>query len=195
MACSLVPLRAPFILLSCVWLAGCRTPGAPSFGAAPAPNPLPVVAGNDDALWERTVDVLHAFQFPVAREDRLARIIETDYKVGSGCLEPWQRDSIGLGNRLESTLQSVRRMVRVTLSPVDGGGGYAVSVEAFKEREDLPGLAANSPGAATFQESTPLQFDLNPVVGQTAPSGWIPVGRDFALEQAILASLRSAYAG
>jgi hypothetical protein len=156
---------------------------------------LPVVARNDDALWERTVDVLHSFQFPVAREDRLARIIETDYKVGSGCLEPWHRDSVGPANRLESTLQSVRRIVRVTLAPVDVGGGYAVSVEAYKEREDLPGLAANSPGAATFQESTPLQFDLNPVVGQSAPSGWIPVGRDFALEQAILASLRAAYAG
>ena len=182
-------------ILLCVWLAGCQLPGPAPLGATRQPNPLPVVARNDDALWERTVDVLHSFQFPVAREDRLARIIETDYKVGSGCLEPWHRDSVGAANRLESTLQSVRRMVRVTLAPVDGGGGYAVSVEAYKEREDLPGLAANSPGAATFQENTPLQFDLNPVVGQSAPSGWMPVGRDLALEQAILASLRAAYSG
>lgn len=160
-----------------------------------APNPLPVVARNEEALWERTVDVLHEFQFSVAREDRLARVIETDYKVGSGCLEPWHFDSVGADNRLESTLQSIRRMVRVTLLPVDGGGGYAVSVEAFKEREDLPGLAANSPGAATFQESAPLQVDLNPVVGQSAPSGWIPVGRDLALEQAVLARLRAVHAG
>jgi hypothetical protein len=190
-----VAFRFAFLVLLCAWLAGCRLPGALPFGAGAAPNPIPVVARNDDALWERTIDVLHSFQFPVAREDRLARIIETEYKVGSGCLEPWQRDSVDVTNRLESTLQSVRRMVRITLAPVDGGGGYAVSVEAFKEREDLPGLAANSPGAATFQESTPLQFDLNPVVGQTAPSGWVSVGRDIALEQAILASLRAAYAG
>lgn len=190
-----MPFRSTCLLLCAAWIAGCRLPGAPPFGATASPNPLPVVARNDDDLWERTVDVLHTFHFPVAREDRLARIIETDYQVGSGCLEPWHRDSVGVANRLESTLQSVRRMVRVTLAPVDAGGGYAVSVEAFKEREDLPGLAANSPGAATFQESTPLQFDLNPVVGQTAPSGWIPLGRDFELEQAILASLRHAYAG
>lgn len=176
-------------------MAGCHLPGVVPVGGPTAPNPLPVVARNDEALWERTVDVLHEFQFAVAREDRLARVIETDYKVGSGCLEPWHFDSVGPESRLESTLQSIRRLVRVTLLPVDGAGGYAVSVEAFKEREDLPGLAANSPGAATFQESTPLQVDLNPVVGQSAPSGWIPVGRDLALEQAILARLRSIYAG
>ena len=79
--------------------------------------------------------------------------------------------------------------------PSDGGGGYFVSVEAFKEREDLPGIAGNSPGAATFQESTPLQRDLNPVVGQSKPSRWIPGGRDLDLEQAILASLRGSFSG
>ena len=73
--------------------------------------------------------------------------------------------------------------------------GYAIMVEAFKEREDLPGIAANSPGAATFSESTPFSRDLSPVVGQRQPSRWIPVGRDLDLEQAILTSLRAAYTG
>jgi len=152
-----------------------------------------VPAANDDALWERTVDVLHDYQFQIVREDRLARGIETEYKVGSGCLGPWHHDSVGALNRLESTLQSIRRRVRITLAPSDVGGSYAVSVEAFKEREDLPGIAANSPGAATFSESTPFARDLNPVVGQSRSSRWIPVGRDLDLEQAILASLRAAY--
>jgi hypothetical protein len=150
---------------------------------------------NDDALWERTVDVLHDYQFQIVREDRLARVIETEYKVGSGCLEPWHHDSVGTYQRLESTLQSIRRRVRITLLPSDGGGHYAVSVEAFKEREDLPGLAANSAGGATFSESTPFTRDLTPVVGQSSESRWIPVGRDLDLEQAILASLRAAYTG
>ena len=64
-----------------------------------------------------------------------------------------------------------------------------VNLQVFKEQEDLHGLAANSTGGATFQESTPLERDLNLVVGQTTPSGWIARGRDPALEQLMLADL------
>jgi hypothetical protein len=70
-----------------------------------------------------------------------------------------------------------------------------VSVEAFKELEDLPGRAANSASGATFQESEPLKRDLNLVVGQTAPSGWIFKGRDRALEHALLSDLVSNLQG
>jgi hypothetical protein len=175
-------------------LAGCAGFG-PGWGAAgPAPaNPVVVVSNNEDAVWERTVAVLHEYHFGVARENRLARVIETDYLVGAGVLEPWHRDSVGLGNRLESTFQSIRRRAIVHVLPDEQQRGYLVSVEVFKELEDLPGLAGNSAGAATFSESAPLDRDLNPVVGQSTPSGWIPLGRDLALESALLASLQQSY--
>jgi len=192
---SAVSFPRLLLLFAWPWLwAGCQLTGAPG-RVAMLPNPLPVRAHNDNDLWERTIDVLHDFQFAVAREDRSARVVETTYKVGSGCLEPWHKESVGVENRLESTLQSIRRKVRVTLLPTDAAGGYVVSVEAIKEREDLPGLAANSPGAATFQESTPLERDLNPVVGQSTASSWMPMGRDLDLEQAIVAKLQRAYGG
>jgi hypothetical protein len=98
---------------------------------------------------------------------------------------------VGVENRLESTLQSIRRRMIVNVTPAPGG--HWISVEALKELEDLPGLAANSPGAATFQESRPLQRDLDVVVGQTAPSGWILLGRDVLLEQAYLCRLQSQF--
>jgi hypothetical protein len=60
-----------------------------------------------------------------------------------------------------------------------------------KEIEDVPGLAANYEGGATFSESQPLNRDLSQVVGQTGPSRWIPVGRDPLLEQKILAEIRN----
>lgn len=194
------PLRVTWstVLLIGGWAGsgtGCQVPQYGS-AAIPVTNPVTVRAQNPDALWERTVDVLHGFQFEIEREDRLTGVIETQYTTGSGCLEPWRHDSVGQANRLESTLQSIRRRVRVRLAPAaPGDGTYVVSVEAVKEKEDIAGLAANSPGAATFQEDSPLQLDLNPVVGQTGPSGWIPLGRDLALEQAILSNLQSAYAG
>lgn len=183
------------LLAGCWFAAGCSAQ-RPYLGpsvATPVANPVYVRAQSADGLWERTIDVLHGFQFQIEREDRLTGVIETEYTTGSNCLEPWRRDSVGHVNRLESTLQSIRRRVRIRLAP--GNGAYVVSVEAFKEKEDLPGLAANSPGGATFQENTPLERDLNPVVGQTKFSTWIPLGRDLALEQAILSQLQAAYAG
>lgn len=158
-------------------------------------NQVFVAIPNEEVVWERTVDVLHEYLFTIARESKQAHIIETDYKTGSGLFEPWHTDSIGIDNQLESTFQSIRRKVIVYVTPAENGGGYLVSVEAFKELEDLEGLAANSQGGATFQEATPLQRDLNLVVGQSRPSGWLPKGRDIALEQALLADLRDAYAG
>lgn len=157
------------------------------------PNPFPVTALNEEAMWERTIDVLHDFHLTTARENRLARVVETEYFVGSGLLEPWHSDSVGFMNRLESTTQSIRRKVIISFVQMDAAGGFQVSVQAMKEREDLPGIAGNSPGAATFRESTPLNRELDAVVGQSAQSLWIPIGRDPALEQAILQRLQTAY--
>lgn len=182
---------APFLLLLlCAVLAACSTL-PPGRGAAVATNPVFIPAQGDELVWERAVDVLHEYQFEIARENRLDGVIETHFKVGSGYLEPWQRDSIGHANLAESTLQSIRRRTYVSITPADGG--YLIGVEAFKEIEDLPGLAANSAGGATFQESTPLQRDLNLVVGQSTASGWIPLGRDPALEQDMLARMQAAF--
>jgi hypothetical protein len=156
-----------------------------------AGNPFFVAANNHEAVWERAVDVLHDYQFQIARENKLDGIIETDYKTGSGLLEPWHRDSVGLENRLESSLQSLRRRAFVSITPAEGG--YLVGVEVFRELEDVVGLAANSAGGATFQESAPLRRDLNLVVGQSAPSGWTPQGRDHRLEQDMIGRLRLAF--
>ena len=151
-------------------------------------EPILVPAQNQEDVWERAIDMLHAYHFEIAREDRLDGVIESQYKTGASLQEPWHPDAVGFNNRLEGTLQSIRRRVVVRLTPVEGG--YLVAVEAFKELEDLGGLAANSAGGATFREGTPLQRDLNLVVGQTAPSGWIALGRDRLLEHDMLRRLQ-----
>lgn len=150
------------------------------------------VSGNDlEPVWERVVDVLHDYHFELARQNKLDGVIETKYKVGASLVEPWHRDSVGLQNRLESTLQSIRRRAFVSITPANGG--YLISVVAHKELENLVGLAANSAGGATFQENAPLQRDLDVVVGQTTPSGWVSHGRDFALEQDMTERLKAAF--
>jgi hypothetical protein len=167
---------------------GCAGPPRTGATAARVGNPLFVAGNNDEAVWERIVDVIHDYRFEIARENKLDGIIETRYKVGSGVLEPWHADSVGAENRWESSLQSIRRRVFVTITPVEGG--FLVGTEAFKELEDVQGPVANSVGGATFLIDQPLQRDLNLVTGQSRPSGWIPVGRDVALERALVADLQ-----
>jgi len=178
-------------------LSGCAAPGLGL--RAPGPpvqvsNPIRVATNNEELVWERAVDVLHAYHFEIARENRLGRVIETKPRVGSGLLEPWHKDSVGLHSRLESSLQSIRRIAQISMQPSDDGTGYLVSVAVYKEKEDLVGVAANSPGAATFSESNPLIRNLDPVVGETSVSGWVPMGRDVILEQDMLRQLFGAYA-
>jgi hypothetical protein len=155
-----------------------------------AQNPIFVPANDHEAVWERTVDVVHTY-FEIARENKLDGVIETEAKPGASVLEPWHKDSPGLHNKMESTLQSIRRRAYINVTPTNGG--YLVGVEVFKELEDNPGLAANTPGAATFQQTNPLRRDLNLVVGQSTPAGWVMLGRDEVLEATMIQSLQQEF--
>jgi hypothetical protein len=178
----------PALAWMSVSLSGC------AMGPRPAStNQLFVAATNEEAVWERTVDVVHDY-FEIARENKpFSGVIEieTKPKVGASVLEPWHRDSSGLHNRLESTMQSIRRRGFINISAADGG--YVVAVEVYKEIEDLPGLAANQPGAATFQQANPLRRDLNLVSQRPSPVGWITLGRDPALEETMVRSLQREF--
>ena len=170
---------------------GCSLPWNTPIETRPASNPFHLPGRSFEATWETAVDVLHKYGFRIERESRLEYVIETEPKVGSGVLEPWFGDSVGKENRWESSLQSIRRRVFVTVQPHEAGG-FLVGVEAIKEKEDVAGQVANSPGLASTQQYRQYQRDLNQVVGQTRPSGWYPIGRDFALEQHLLESLQLA---
>jgi hypothetical protein len=165
--------------------------GCMSVPARQYPNPMFIPANDLESVWERTVDVLHAYQLPIERENRLDGIIETDYKVGSGVLEPWHRDSVTVADRFESSFQSIRRRATISINGVQGG--YLVGVEVLKELEDPEELIINSAGHATFPEATPLERDLDIVVGPATETGWILKGRDPNLEQRLLRSLSAEY--
>lgn len=176
------------LLCLAVSICGCLSPPLASPTAA-SPG-IRLNESQRDAWWERSVRVLNSNHFQIARESKLEGVIETTWRGGSGMLEPWHGDSVGISNRLESTLQSIRRRVFVLLQS-SAENTLVLSVRVDKEIEDVPGLAANYEGGATFSESQPLNRDLSQVVGQTGPSRWLPVGRDPLLEQKILAEIRN----
>jgi len=180
-------------LLSLVLLGLCGSLTGCAFSRPVVSNPVFIPAANEDAVWEQTVDLVHDY-FDIGRENRIVAAqpgtIETRYRIGASLLEPWHRDSHGLDNRVESSIQSIRRKAIVSVTPAQGG--YLVGVEVFKEIEDLPGVANNTAGGATFHQANPLRRDLDLVTGQSSASGWLPRGRDEVLETEMLQRLQLA---
>lgn len=171
------------------WLAaGCATiPGL----RTESENPLIVPSGDFETVWRATVVSVDEY-FEIASERREQRKIVTQPKTGATLLEPWEGDSVGFRERLESSLQSIRRLAIVTVNPAPSGQGWAVRVEVYKELEDLLQPDRQSQGRAVFNNIQTVNRSRE-IVGpvQIAPY-WIPRGRDTKLEQAIIAKIRAA---
>lgn len=182
-----LPAWQAILLLVATFTAGCAATSG--HRTAPRTNALLIPLSSMDATWERAVSVLHRNHFLIARESKLEGIIETEYRAGSGILEPWHPDSVGLDNRLESTLQSIRRKVLISFVQ-SGADQLMVSVQVHKEIEDVPGPTATYAGGATFSESDVFDRDLDQVIGQASPSRWLPRGRDPHLEAQLVAQIQ-----
>ena len=159
-------------------------------------NPTLLRVADHQCAWETVVDVIDDY-FVIDREEPVRQVgntpteglLDTFPKVGATIFEPWLLDSAGSGERIESTLQSIRRKAVVRVIPAEGG--YWVDVAVFKELEDVPQPEQSTAGAATFRYDDTLNRVANPVAGQQINEGWIPQGRDTALEQRIIAHLQA----
>ncbi|MGA2031031.1 MAG: hypothetical protein ABSG68_02140 [Thermoguttaceae bacterium] len=187
------------VAMIAIVLAGCVA--GPAWG--PPGNALPVAYDNPafvpipghDQAWEAVVDVVTSY-FKIDQEEPVrllgntlteGRII-TYPKLGATLLEPWDQDSANASERVESTLQTMRR--RAVLRIVPAQGGYWVDVAVFKELEDLKRPEQSTAGAATFPYDNTNTRVANPVgPPPTVTQAWIPQGRDTALEQRIIGQL------
>jgi len=159
-------------------------------------NPTLLPVADPRVAWETVVDVVDDY-FQIDREDPVRTIgqtitegrIDTFPQTGATLLEPWHYDSVGLAERLESTLQSIRRQATVRVTPTQGG--YWVQVAVYKELEDVERPEHSTAGAATLRYDETLRRIEQPVGGRPIHEGWIPLGRDPALEQRILADLHA----
>ena len=68
-------------------------------------------------------------------------------------------------------------------------GGFWIDVAVYKELEDVARPAYAPSSSATFTSAASLSRVVNAVGEQEINKGWIPMGRDRALEQRILAHL------
>src|SRR5665213_660616 len=173
-------------------VAGCAASSCPPLAYE---NPIHLPPAPPDFMWEQIVDVLDDY-FEITHEERARQLgavstvgrIETCPGVGSTLLEPWKGDSVTSYDRLECTLQSIRRRAVVQVIPTDDGGAL-VDVVVYKELEDLPQPEGAPTASAMFRFDTALQRVSEPVGSQAVPLGWIAKGRDAGLEQKILGQL------
>jgi membrane-associated phospholipid phosphatase len=186
-------------------LAGCVA-GPPwtrpydSYGSVAVANPMFVSHPDPDYVWESLVDVLDD-EFRIEHEEPVRVLggvitegrLETYPQPASTLLEPWRRDSASRFDKLEATLQSMRRRLTARVMPAQGG--FWIEIAAFLELEDMARPAMATAGAATFRYDGGLTRIVNPVGEQEVSRGWIPQGRDTALEQYLLYHLQTRFAG
>jgi hypothetical protein len=154
------------------------------------PNPLVVPSSDFEMVWNKTIAVVDKY-FEIEKENRLARTIRTQPQMGATLLEPWALDAATTEDRVESSLQTIRRFAIIHIDPAPTGG-YLVKVEVRKELEDMAKPDRQPAGRAVFYNDFPVNRTRDIVGPVPAPLGWIPRGRDPNLEQTILAGVRDA---
>jgi hypothetical protein len=158
--------------------------------AAPVENPVFIPLGPPayNAVYERTLDVLVKY-FEIEQESRYGGFIRTYPRVEPGLERYIVPGSPGLRERALATLQSIRHFAVVKIQ-VARDGGFWVEVRVYRELEDVPRPSHVTAGAAAFRSDNAVdkQFEvLEPSFGE---SGWIPLGEDKPLEQAILQQIK-----
>lgn len=161
------------------------------------PNPLLIPVSDVEFTWNQLVDMVDDY-FEIASEQQVREIdgvlmegrITSKPLVGATCIEPLRRDSVGIYERLHSTFQSTRRTAHMRVMPA--ANGFQIQLEVLKELEDVSQPEYSTVSAAVRRHDgslvTPQAYDrqYGPVT-----LGWIPLGRDEALEQAMLRNLHA----
>ncbi|MGO9110994.1 MAG: hypothetical protein ACLP9L_17365 [Thermoguttaceae bacterium] len=191
-------------ILSLVVLLGCFSEARLPHQPLPVSydNPILLRIANHELLWDGIVDVVSQY-FRIEREDPVRLLggtlidgrIDTFPKPGATLLEPWDYDSADSYERLESTLQSIRRYAVVKVHPVENGGyGFWVEVAVYKELENVRQPEHATAGSAIFRNdvspTSPSKLDKPTGANQS----WIPQGRDTVAEQRILGQILDRFA-
>ncbi len=165
---------------------------------ATTPNPLPVPFYPRELVMDEASDEIENY-FRILREQRIRLVgdiltegfIDTEPKIGSTLLEPWRRDSSSGFEVAHATLQTVRRWARVRVIPTSSN--YLIDVKVYKELEDLEQPMRSTVSGRSLRHNSSLNHGSDEAGWTPVNRGWIPMGRDFALEQTILANLQSRF--
>lgn len=167
----------------------CRTrvPSQPPVTATLQPAAVPF---SEDAVWEASAETLRRHRFRLDRVDRRAGVITTLPENSQHFFEFWRKDVDTKRDRMEATINPMRRWVEVTLSDTPESAGTGLTVVVHKERLSAPDRQFNTSGAVyQFFGNTLPATTGSPTVTADDES-WIDQGRDPAMEAYLLDRIR-----
>jgi hypothetical protein len=153
-------------------------------------NPLYVPLGpaSYGVVFEKVISVVSGY-FEIQLSNRRDGRMITFPRIAPGLEQFWKPGSPDLCERLYATLQTLRHRAVVEIDPANDGG-FFVRVTVFKELEDLPRPSRATAGAAVFRGDFTVERQFEVIEPAVLENGWIPIGYDHALEQAILQQIK-----
>ncbi|MFP6649929.1 MAG: hypothetical protein VB817_10730 [Pirellulaceae bacterium] len=215
MSCSSLKTAGWCVVITAMLLPGCLAPdiwqlanqgpgnveqmGEDGFTGPRLANPMVIPVRDRELLWGQLVDTIDDY-FRIASEQRVRLVgtvltegrIETAPQPAATSLEPWRSDSIPGYHLRHATYQSIRERATVRVIPV--ADGFKIDVAVYRELEDLDRPEFATVGGATLRHDGSLTRPGEEREERPIRLGWIPVGRNPALEQAILFQLQQRMA-
>jgi hypothetical protein len=145
-----------------------------------------------DNVWKQALEVLTRTGFAIDRQDYRLGAINTLALPSAQIVEFWKPQQADAVDSLENTINNQRRLVRLTISTVEGKPMfYEIAVQVLVERETNPGEAIGGPvfveGSGFGRNAVTLRSDYAAPKGE--PGIWTTVGHDPDLERKLLDAL------
>ena len=158
-------------------------------------NPMVVTLRDRNLLWNILVDTMEDY-FVIRHEEQIQLVgntltegyLQTAHADAATMLEPWRKDNAAGFDQLYATLQTIRRQAEVHVRP--SREGFRIEVVVHKLQEDLAQPEYATVGGATLRHSATHSRPRDRGIVTTETLGWMPAGRDTALEQLILNDLQ-----
>lgn len=189
-ACMLYRLRKIseryFCFTGLLWLGlGMLVWGCVGEPVKPSADAFMTAHQESGAIWEVCQRELKGRQFRLDRVDKRSGIIETYPLVSKQWFEFWRNDVVDSYSQSESNLHTVRRKVILKVKS-QTSEGHRIQCQVKVERLSSHKIVLT--GTARARKI----FSYRITEQNRKKMQWIPLGRDFALEKSIVASIEKS---
>lgn len=189
--------RASGLTAAAILLGGAVVLGGCAAAPPAVDNPLTIEDADFDAVFAAARDALAGRYFQEDLVDRRGGLIRTLPSTAGSAEEVWRRDSADAEGRLLATLHTIRKTATVQVQPAEPAG-LTVAVTVTMQRRQLPTVepTSTSESYSLFRREGTLLSEGADVESREAAwhrSGtawWADLGRDEALESALLGEIR-----
>ncbi len=185
-----VPAIAAMIPLAAV-LAGCEAPPAPE--TATVARVTAETPTESDLLWQSINDTLRDRLFDLDRIDRRAGVITTRPLTSPSWFEFWRPQPQAGFYAAEANIHTIQRRAAVHVEPAAEPASYDLSVEVERYRYRFEERQADHSAAAMRVFSGQAPLETGEFERPSVSASWIPLGRDAAAEQDLLAAILLRY--